>query len=428
MTTLKDALQNAGVNLTPEEELEEQEQRELKHRLKTILERPKEEVSLIAITEEPFERKKYQKDPTDDLLKVPAGLSHVGFTTWLVSIAPEAKTGYIIWCADTLDTWIAPTKLCLDQNFIYRSDLEICEYGDPEAAWSFYDKTGANVNPGFVSRKTCYLVDNPAAETYEVYYDSTYLAQKYGKTTPNGMFPHKYMNRFHRDMAIMELDQLYTSAGQHDAKNLVKKNLGPKDAIVVSDGCFMKNACASSCYYLDNVTLIHMTQGLIPTEPEQAVLISELSGAMNALKLCYMNKKTNITYYYDNTSIVNVFRNRKTEYIEEVKAYKELVDKMDKEGYSIVYVELHPKTGEERIDANKALMFFHNYCDKSCEEMINIFTKDYRSIAQSDDSKGKSYKQVREEFKPKGRPGQGGNGRGVQNNSRNGNNSYGRRF
>ena len=430
-STMREALASASVSLTLEEERKEQEQRNAKHRSKTVLDRPKQEFELRSLTEEPFERKKYQADPTADLLELPPSMTYQSFAGWHNGLfADEKCTGYMVWCKDTLQLWYAPTKLCLDQNFIYRSDLEILKVSNDKDAWDFYTDRAGMVNPGIITKKTCYILDNPAGETYEVYYDSAYPSMKYGKATPNGMFVHKYGNRFHRDMAVMELDNLYAEESSKKAGEFVSEPLKANEAIVISDGCFMRNVCTCAHYYLDNITLIKMTQGLLPSDIDQAVLIAEVSGATNALAMCRAKGKKKITYYYDNTSIINVFRNRKTEYLEEIVAYKKLLEEMDAEGYDVKFVELHPKTGDDRVDANKALMFFHNYCDKECQEMVNVFTKDYKKIAESDNPEGKTFKQVKQEFKPKGKPGQGSNnpnGR-PKNNQRNGNNRYGKSF
>lgn len=411
MTDMKKALQMAGVALTPEEELQEQEEREEKARIKKQLDRPKEEFVLKSITTEEFERKKYQKDPTDDLVPI--------FTIdseWKYSFPM-----YYVWCEGTLQAWGCPSKLCLDANFIYRDDLVIYECMSQEEYEKAWASTIKDVNVGIITRKTCYLLDNPAAETYEVYSDSAFPSLKYGKATPNGMFVHKYDNRFHRDMAIMELDNLYSQSPRKTASSMTKKEMPANAAIIVSDGCWMKNSCSSSYYYMDATCLIKMTQGFLPTEGEQAVLISEIVAATNALMMCYMKKKKNITYYYDNTSILNVLRNRKTEYIQEIVEYKELLTKMDQEGYNVTFSELHPKTGEDNANQNAALMFFHNYCDKECREMSDIFKKDYKDIAKTADSSGgKSYKQAKQEFSKQRK--------GPVNNQKNGNNKYQRRF
>ena len=342
----------------------------------------------------------------------------------------EAKvgaSGYIIWCADTNQVWFAPTKDCLDANFIYRTDLEISEFTGSKVAIDKIKSYVSEFRPGIITRKTCYILDMPGMESYEVYYKSNYPSLKYGKATPNGSFIHSYANRFERDMAILELDKLYSGASKDDARKMTKAELKPHEAIVISDGAWLKEQCSSSVWYLDSVSAINLTEGIVPSDTEQAVLIAELRGAINALQLCYVKKKKKITYYYDNTSILNIFKNRKTEYIAEVVEYKELLEKMASESYSVKFIELHPKTGEDRDNDNHALMFFHNDCDSMCRKMADIFKKDYKSFAASDDKDGKTYQQVKDEFKPKGRPGQS-NGRKPGGNYSNGNNRYGKRY
>lgn len=423
-TAMRDALKNAGIELSTEEQAKENQTREEKRRAKTEVQRPEQEYKLRAITEEEFERKKYQKDPTADLVEVTLGME-IGQIRDLV----KNENGYAVWCADTLQLWYAPTQLCLDQNFIYRSDLQIFTVDSADDLEKVYENFLSHQNPGIITKKRCYILDNPAAETYEVYYEAAYPSMKYGKATPNGMFIHKYDNRFHRDMRIMELDKLYADSSKKEAGELIYENMPADEAIVISDGSWMKETCASAMYYLDNTCLIKLAYATLPTEAEQAVLIAEINGAIQALSMCRARGKKKIKYYYDNTSIINIFRNRKMEYVQEIKDYKTLVEEMDAEGYEVEFIELHPKTGEERDKANAGLMFFHNYCDKECRELSDIFKKDYKHIAAAGGQTGKSYKQVKSDFKPKGRPGQGsGRQGGPQNNSKNGNNRYNKRF
>lgn len=399
MQTLKEALAKANIPLTPDEELVEKEELEVKHRGKRIVERPKDKVDLSYISRDVPERKKVQADPTEDLVFLPVGVTDKILLPYL--------SGYFVICKDTMQAWVAPTKECLDANFIYRDDLEITECVTGYDLWAAYDEAGVNTwNPGIITRKKCYILDNPGNESYEVYYDTNYPSLSYGKATPNGMFIHAYANRFHRDMAIMELDTIYSESSKKRASDYVRKQLDTTEAIIISDGCWMKEVCSSSCWYLDNESIMQLSSGQIPSEPDQAVLISEITGATLALKLCMLNGKKHITYYYDNTSILNVFRNRKTEYIKEVKAYKELLEELDRSGYTINFVELHPKTGKDRDSENRALMYFHNSCDRACREMSDIFTKDYKSYACSGSTDGKTYKEAKQEFKPKGRQGQ----------------------
>jgi hypothetical protein len=427
-TSLKDALAQAGVELTPEEELQAEEELQVKHRAKSVLERPKEEVKLGSISLEGFEPKKTQKDPTEDLVFLPRTCKDSIEDVEEYQKAMGESKGYLVWCANTEELWIAPTKLCLDANFIYREDLEITELtGDVTKDFKVVENYITGLRPGISPRKYCYILDIPGNESYEVYYDSAYPSLKYGQATPTGSFIHKYINRFHRDMAILELDKLYSESSAKKASKQIEKQLKPHEAVIISDGAWLKNTCTSAFWFIDATSAIKFTEGVLPSEPDQAVLIAEIRGATNALQLCYAKGKKKIRYYYDNTSILNVFRNRKTEYIAEVKEYKELLEKLNNEGYQVTFIELHPKTGEDRIDDNKALLFFHNSCDAECRTMADIFKKDYKSFASVDDKQGKTYSAVKEEFKPKGKPGQS-SGKGYQNNSRNGNNKFGKRI
>lgn len=398
--TLAELMKSKGIALTSEEELEEKESLEVKHRGKTVLKRPNTEVTLLSLAREQFEPKKSQKDPTDDLIELNKKCDEDD------DLALISMGGYVVWCKDTQQMWFAPTKMCLDANFIYRDDLEIIIVDDYEKVISWYKGICSELDLGVQTRKTCYILDNVSNETYEVYYDSNYPTLSYGKATPNGMFIHKYKNRFHRDMAILELDDIYSNQSHKKAGKLTAKEFKSNEAIVISDGCWMREVCANAFYYLDATSVIKFTEGILPTEPDQAVLIAEIKGATNALLMCKMKNKKNITYYYDNTSILNVFRNRKTEYIKEIVEYKELLESLYKDGYKINFVELHPKTGEQREVENKALMFFHNGCDKECRDMTDIFKKDYKSHATLGSRDGKSYDDVKKEFAPKGKPGQ----------------------
>ena len=146
--------------------------------------------------------------------------------------------------------------------------------------------------------------------------------------------------------------------------------------------------------YLDNTSVVKNVEGMIPSDSEQAVLIAELMGAYNALMQCYMRKKTKITYYYDNTNIMGVFRSNRLVKIPEIIRYKELLTKLYNEGYNVTFVEIHPKTGENRSEENKALMFFHYQCDFACREIADIFKKDYKAFATSGNREGIPYSQI----------------------------------
>ena len=325
-----------------------------------------------------------------------------------------------MYCEWTRQLWYCKSRENLNMNFIYRDDITITEIRNFEDIWDYYQEKAQYINPGIRATEGCYILDNPANESYEVYHESRMPLVKYGKSTPNGMFIHKYPNRFHRDMAILELDDLYSNQSSKKAGKLISKPYGENDAIIVSDGAWMKDSCSSSYIYLDKAIMLRQSVGHLPTEIDQAVLISEIVAATEALKCCVAHSKKNIKYYYDNTSILNVFRNRKTEYIMEIKEYKDLLESMYNDGYKVEFIELHPKTGENRDKDNKALMFFHNLCDHDCRDMADIFTKDYKSFATDKSCDGKHYSDVKKEMNAKKN--------NFKANTRGGNNKYGRRF
>lgn len=409
MPTLSEVMK--GIDIESSEEVR-------KHRGTGVTKRPDKEVKLQSVNLEDFEPKKTQQDPTPDLVFLPRK-----FTPEAI----ERDEGFLVYCSSMGSVWWAPTIECLNANFIYRYDLEITPVTDLDLARERYEQITENWKPGQIPRLTCYILDNPADETYEVYYDTAYPSLKYGMATPNGMFIHKYPNRFHRDMAILELDKLYADSSEKAAKRLQGRKFGQDEAVIISDGCWMREVCSSSYWYIDNSSMLQMTEGHLPSEPTQAVLISEILGAVNALKMCIQRGKKTITYYYDNTSILNVFKNRKTEYIEEIKEYKDLCEDMLRNGYVVSFVELHPKTGEDRQDENKALMYFHNLCDANCRSMSKIYNRNYADYVRMEKKEGITYEKVKAQNKPKGRPGQSSGGK-YQNNSKNGNNRYGRRF
>lgn len=368
----------------------------VKHRAPTqTIARPEEKVTLTALDSECHDVIKTQKDPTPDLIELAKG--------------PDAKLpngvviedSYLVWCKDTEQTWFAPTEKCLNANFIYRDDLEIHRCFTSIDADAFIREKNKDLIPGVITRKLCYILDNPGNESYEVYYDSSYPSLHYGKSTPQGTFVYKYPNRFHRDMAILALDETYGAASSDAARKVASADLNEQQAIIVSDGAWLRNVCALSYVYIDAEEIRKVTISVKPSDVDQAVLIAEISGAYNALKECYNNGKTDILYYYDNTSILNVFKNRKTEYISEVKKYKELCKKLQNEGVNVNFVEIHPKTGENRDTENKALIFFHNMCDAECRNMATIASKKYKDNALAGNTDGKQLSDVSQQTKQK---------------------------
>lgn len=420
-TMLSDVLKKAGLEVN--EDVAENEEQVSLHRTKNVIERPTEEVTLNKVYQGCIEVTKTQSDPTEDLVFIEPGLEEEEFKKFLTEedvrlrlggllaeAGIELSKGYIIYDVNTFDTFIAPTEKCLNANFIFREDLIIKQYEGFDGAYECYKEMGGKQPAGVLSRKTCYILDNPADETYEVYYDSTYPSRVYGQATPKGCFVHKYKNRFHRDMAILTLDATYTVSSKKMAQKLTKKKMGENEAIVISDGAYMKDSITSAVVYIDNQSVFKLTQGTLASEKEQSVLIAEINGAYNALKMCQLNKKTKITYYYDNTSILNVFKNRKTEYIEEIKRYKDLLINMSEQGYSVEFIEVHPKTDENKKNENQAVLYFHNRCDDECREMCELYSRDYVSYVQSNNKKGQDFKDFRRENTPKGKPKNNGGG------------------
>lgn len=379
-TTLKDALRKAKVPMTQEEMDRDKEQLINKHRSKNVIQRPNKKVELHSVLPYDFEPVKEQRDPTDDLVILPRIVDER--SKELFSIPCEEQT-YLVWCGWSEDLWWAPTLKCLNQNFVYRDDLDIYEVKGTEEAYTKARDVTSSLRPGVIPTKSCYILDDPANETYEVYSDPTFSKVKYGKTTPDGMLVHKYKNRFHRDLAILELDHLYSEQSSRHAGKLVVRGYADDEAIVISDGCWLKNSCAMSFVYLDNGNVVQFTRGFTPSDQEQGVLIAEIVGAREAIQYAASQGKKRITYYYDNVSILNVFRNKSTEYLREVTEYKQMLEELNSQDVEVLFVDIHPKTDNNRQDENRALMLFHNMCDSNCRRMSDLYKKDYRAIASN---------------------------------------------
>lgn len=337
------------------------------------IKRPSTRVQLKSLSYESMLHAKTQLDPTEDLIEVSSDF----ITTRL----EYYQHGFCIFCKDTMQMWFAPTEECLNRNFIYREDLLIQEttsYKEVEAFWTKYLSGSLNkITP----RKSCYIMDIPMNETYEVYYESNYPSQRYGKSTPQGSYIHKYPNRFHRDMAILALDNLYSNSSMKEAGKFIGRDFEENEAIIISDGAWIKGKIASSVFYLDADTTLQLTEGSLPSVPDHGSLIAEIKAATLALSMCCMKKKTKVTYYYDNKNILNVLGKTKVENVTEIQEYRSLCEKLYHEGFVIKFVELHPKTGENRDKDNKALMFFHNQCDAACVSMCDLVHKDYKKFA-----------------------------------------------
>lgn len=352
--------------------------------------RPSEEYQLEAlITDTPVESRRDVAEPTPDLQTLKKGSE--------IEITKDMIGGYLVWCANTEETWFAPTRLCLNQNFIYREDLEILLVEDVETASAWAHERNDSLMPGLVTRKTCYILDNPGIEKYEVYFDPCYPAQQYGKCSPQGTTVRQYRNRFQRDIAILELDIKYSKASAKSASNMVQQELAEDQAIIVSDGAFIHNNSSCSFYYLDNESVVKSSECARPSDKDQGVIIAEINGAYRALSMCFNRRRTNITYYYDNTSIVASLSSKRMDSIPEVRRYRKLLERMDGLGYKIEFVEIHPKRGATRDAENKALMYFHNSCDSECRVMADLFHRNYRGHAAGNPKSGKNYKAIKKD-------------------------------
>lgn len=387
--TLKDLMEMKGLKLEDvvAESKEEENNKEDLHRVKKV-ERPSTRAELLSIYKDSDEYVRSSKDHTEDLLFVDKSVRYYQLND---------ENGYFILDVNTNLLWYAHDEICLNKNFIYRGDLIIKSNKDEDILdWI---EGNLEISSKTVKSKKCYILDNPANETYEVFYEPTYPLVNYGKPTPQGCIVHMYANRFYRDIAILELDEMYSNSSLKEAGKFTGKKLKDDEVIIISDGCYAKESCASTFFYIDNAITTKCVTGFLPSDMQQAVLVSEIKSAYNALQMCLLNKKKKITYYYDNSSIVNVFKNRKTEYIVEIKEYKELVDTLYINGYSINFVELHPKTGEDRDKENKALLKFHNICDSECYSMTDLYSRSYADYAANGNTDGKGLKKIKEEEK-----------------------------
>lgn len=349
-------------------------------------------VTLNALLVEDTELEKKIVCPTPDLIALKKGVDLV---------LPKTEVGgYYIWCEDTKEMWYAPNRNVLDMNFIYREDLVIHVVDDIKAAEDWVTATLCDLAPGEVTRKACYILDMPSIEKYEVFYDPSYPARKYGTCSPRGTCVTKCANRFERDAAIVQLDKKYTEASAAATRTFVNKGLSANQAIVVSDGALIKGNVASSIVYIDKDKIIRQSISGIPSDENQGVIIAEVSGAHEALSMCYRRQKRDITYYYDNTAIVNILSNNRYGDIPEIRRYRKLCADMNENGYRVNFVEIHPKRGEH-TDDNKALLYLHNMCDADCSMLAELFHRDYPSHAATGRKDGKSYKQITRKNKGK---------------------------
>lgn len=323
----------------------------------------------------------------------------------------DGTEAFFVYCEKSEDVWIAPNNNCLNENFLYRGDLIIWPCRSEREFIACYRKLNIQeLSPTKDVRKSCYVLDNPVNESYIPYYTPSYPALRYGKSTPDGMYIHKFKDRFERDAFIKLLDKSYSDSSCKEAKEYAKQSMGQDEAIIVSDGCYMNGCCAASCWYMDAETVFHLTQGLSASNELRASTIAEVVGAYNALCLCQAKGKRKITYYYDNKSIVYSLFSKRVQTSEEISKFVNLVKQLDSEDYIVNFVELHPKNSESRKNTNAALMYLHNRCDRDCRDMVGIFSGKYRANATKDTKKGRTYRQLESASKR-------GRGRGKNDNS-----------
>lgn len=344
-------------------------------------------VTLKAIIDSTPVREVVPTAPTQDLIKLAKGSD--------LKFPDNVKVGgYFVWCGDTKETWYAPNTQVLDDNFLFRGDLTIIEITNLPEAMKEVLKLNEGLYPGEVTRKSCYVLDNPSIEKYEVFYDPAYVMQRYGTCSPKGTCVLRYKDRFARDVDILKLDKKYTTTSAIEANRVVSELLDHKQAIIVSDGALANNNISSAFVYIDDFGVVKQSESRMPSDASQGVIIAEIRGAYNALSLCYSRRKTDITYYYDNTAIVNILSNTKNNSIPEVRKYRELCAKMDAAGYRINFVDVHPKRGDHTAD-NKAILFLHNLCDSACSEMLDLFNKNYAGHAAQNKADGRTYNSIK---------------------------------
>lgn len=347
-----------------------------------VLERPSKEVDLASMLSDYLGVKRTKWGITEDLIVVDINLSDPVDKTEV----PEYKGfEYLIQDKNTHLIYIAPTERVLNNNFIYREDLDIVRLESKDDYENIIGDMLSEYPRGKKCRTACYILESTVLESYTPYYNHEAVIQKFGVTTPKGYTIRRYVDRFERDRGILELEQKYSSTSFKEAGKLLKLNLSPNEAVIISDGSNVKNVISCSVCYIDNSSFINLTECTLPSNPSQAVLLSEIKGATNALNMCLAKGKTKVTYYYDNTSIVNCFNNKRLGGVSEVKAFKELVVSLMSKGYDINLLEIHPKTQQADEEVNnklaeerKGLKYLHSFCDGMCTKVSQLYLDGYK--------------------------------------------------
>lgn len=301
--------------------------------------------------------------------------------------------GFFVVCDWSEETWYVKDKEELDECFIYQSDLEIIPCHDVDFAKSTVLLRNKQWHAGKVTRKTCYILDHSVLEKYEVYWDPSYPTTRYGKCKPSGMHVCLCEDRFDRDNKILGLDKKYSTTSKTAVETLLQTEMGNEAAIVISDGAYINKVYVHAHIYIDKNGVTKHAECGVPSHAELGSAIAEICGARAALSMCYKNRKKHVTLYYDNVSIPQVLQGGLMNDIPEVQSFKRLCGQMDENGYTLEFVEIHPKKAEHTQE-NKALFYLHSLCDSECRAMSDVFSRGYVNKLPARGS-GKNYKQLR---------------------------------
>lgn len=299
----------------------------------------------------------------------------------------EITSGFLVICGYTQDSWYVKDEMDLHSYFVYKEDLDIYTVDSLDDLYQKYMDYNKNWRVGIRKKKSCYVLNNPVNETYEVYNDPKYPMINYGVAVPLGMSVIKFDNRFDRDLYIRELDSLYSNSS-YKAASTISSGLKDGQSIIISDGSYMNDVCCYTYYTITNKSISQGSKVINPSNVNKAVLIAEVMGIQNAIRDAKESGATDIVCYYDNTSVVDIFNSNRTNNVEEIKKFKSFMRHIEKCNISVKFVEIHPKTGKTRNEENKARMYFHNSCDKRCKEMIGLYTKNYTGYCITDTATG----------------------------------------
>ena len=337
--------------------------------MNTTTKAPARAVVLQAINSNTINDKEPERCISDELLEIPIGCTAENVVAMLESVV--TLPAFFIWCEDTLQMWCAPTEDCLNTSFIYRGDLEIAIIEDVSQITDYYEERAAKLQPGSVTSKKCFILNNPPAETYEVYYASNYPVMRYGKVTPDGMTVMAFNNRFERDAAILKLEEHYSRISKGSARSLVKKAMTTEEAVIVSDGCVAGNIGACAAVYIDMFGVTKQVRSLKFTSDRTNVLIAELEGALLAFRICAGNRKKKVTYYTDNRAVLEVIQGTQANN-KVAQKLQQIISKLRLDGANITCLEVHPKNKKVHGTGDKAIQHFHNLCDKECTAMLDL--------------------------------------------------------